>query len=126
MLVAGAHLDRALERLPRATRGLEIPFPEPQRRALHLLRNIYEHWDSLRDAYRRGGPLTKAAKRLTVEFPEADPWSLTLDRDHEEIIIADAVPLRALKKDLRRLEARVLRAERSLRTAQSAEQSGPP
>jgi hypothetical protein len=111
-LVAAGNLDRALRRAPKEMLR-EIGLSESWRRALWLLRNIYEHWDELRAAYRsRGGQLRGAAAKLRAEFPQADPWSFTFDPADGSIVIADVVPLGPLWKELRLLEARMLRLER--------------
>jgi hypothetical protein len=112
VVVAAANLDKALERCPRRLRAV-LQISSNETRALRLLRNIYEHWDELRDPYRREGELRASAKKLHDEFPGADPWSIIVDPDTNEISLAAVVPLRAFTKELRRLEARVLRAERA-------------
>jgi hypothetical protein len=81
---------------------------------LWLLRNIYEHWDELRRHLRAGTSDAKGAiAKLREEFPAADPWSFTIDPENREIVLADVVALQTLLKELRSLEARVLRLERS-------------
>jgi len=112
LLVAAANLDRALRRAPKAVR-LEAQLSESWRRALWLLRNIYEHWDQLRASYRsKGRQLRGGAQKLRAEFPKADPWSFTFDPTSGAIVMADVVPLAPLWKELRLLEARMLRLER--------------
>lgn len=115
-VVAAGNLDRALKRAPKAVR-LEMQLSEPWRRALWLLRNIYEHWDELRASYRsKGRQLRGAARKLRAEFPNADPWSFTFDPSSGAIVMADVVPLTPLWKELRLLEARMLRLERRRQT----------
>lgn len=112
LLVAAANLDRALRRAPKAVR-LEAQLSNSWRRALWLLRNIYEHWDELRASYRsKGRHLRGAARLLRAEFPKADPWSFTFDPASGAIVMADVVPLASLWKELRLLEARMFRLER--------------
>jgi len=111
-LVAAANLEGALRRAPKAVR-LDAQLPESWRRALWLLRNIHEHWDDLRASYRsKGRQLRGAAQKLRDEFPKADPWSFTFDPGSGAIVMADVVPLESLWKQLRLLEARMLRLER--------------
>ena len=118
LLVAAAHLDRALRRAPKAVVA-EAQVSDKWRRALWLLRNIHEHWDELRATYRaKGRALRGSALRLREEFPKADPWSFTFDPTSGAIVIADVVPLADLWKELRFLEARMLRLERRRNTAQ--------
>lgn len=115
LLVAAANLDRALRRASEAVR-IQAQLSESWRRALWLLRNIYEHWDELRASYRsKGRQLRGAAQKLRAEFPKADPWSFTFDPATGTIVMADVVPLAALWKELRLLEARMLRLERRRR-----------
>lgn len=123
LLVAAANLDRALRRAPKPVL-VEAKLPESWRRALRLLRNIYEHWDDLRAAYRsKGRQLCGSAEKLRTEFPRADPWSFSFDPKNGEVVIASVVPLGPLCRELRLLEARMLRLERRRKRAQSRERS---
>lgn len=113
LLVCAANLDRALDRLPKGLRR-QLSVTKETRRALLLLRNIYEHWDQLRRHLRAGTSDAKGTiAKLRKEFPAADPWSFTIDHQKDEIVLADVVALRTFLKELRKLEARVLRQERS-------------
>ena len=113
LLVCAANLDRALDRVPKNLRR-QLSISKQSRRALWLLRNIYEHWDELRRHLRAGTSDSKGTiAKLRKEFPAADPWSFTIDHRADEIVLADIVALRALLKELRGLEAGVLRLERS-------------
>jgi hypothetical protein len=112
LLVCAANLDRALEKLPKQFRRC-ILVPKPWRRGLWLLRNVYEHWDELRRHLRAGTDDAKGTVgKLRREFPSADPWSFTIDPESDEVILASVVPLKPLMRELRRLEARILRLER--------------
>jgi len=66
VVVAAANLDKALERCPRRLRAV-LQISSNETRALRLLRNIYEHWDEVRDPYRREGELRASAKKLHDE-----------------------------------------------------------
>lgn len=113
LLVCAANLERALGRLPKKCRE-ELQVSKQSRRALWLLRNIYEHWDELRRHFRGGTDDAKGTvAKLRKEFPAADPWSFTIDPERDEIILADIVALWSFVKELRELEARVLRLERA-------------
>lgn len=113
LATAAANLDRALANAETFLKT--IGPPKRTRRALRLLRNIYEHWDELRDAFRQGDlKKTGAAKKLCQEFPEAEPWSLKID-ETQDIVLAEVVSMRKLVKDLRTLEATVLWRQRQLR-----------
>ena len=115
LLVAAANLDRAIRKVPKAIHR-EVTLPESPRRALWLLRNIYEHWDELGRLYRGGsGALRGAALKLKTEFPKADPWSFTIDPMTGEIVLADVIPLTPLAVELKALETRTLRLERKFR-----------
>jgi hypothetical protein len=102
LFVAGRNLERALQRLGRDARQ---HFPKESLRALHLLGNIYEHWDELRSAF-RSGELVKAAEKLAKEFPGAEPWSLQIFPDGD-VVAANTVSLRKLDRDVRNFEARL-------------------
>jgi len=111
-LIAAANLDRALDAAPRPIKRV-IALPRRSRRALHLLRNIYEHWDELRRCYRKGTEDTNpAAQKLRKEFPEANPWTSSIDPAKGEIIIANTISLKPFTKELRHLEARMHQLER--------------
>ena len=110
--VAAANLHRALESVPRVIRS-EVRFAKVPGRALRLLRDIYEHWDQLRRQL-RGDPtkLRGAGAKLRRDFPGADPWSFTFDPRTGDIVLANVVEVKPLLKELRLLEARLLRRER--------------
>jgi len=124
LLVCAANLERALTKAPnRLRRDLQVS--KQSRRALWLLRNIYEHWDELRRHVRAGTDDSKGTvAKLRREFPSADPWSFTIDPDKDEIILADVVALKSFVAELRRLEARVLRLERSRKRATTTSKLG--
>jgi hypothetical protein len=111
VLVAAGNLHKALKRAPKAVR-IETRLSMKWERALCLLRNIYEHWDKFRSEYRSGSPLTRAAQKLRSEFPGAEPWSFKIDPSSDDIVIANVVPLKPLWKELRFLEAHLLRLRR--------------
>lgn len=114
-LVAATNLDRALRAVPKTIRST-ASLPESPRRALSLLRNIYEHWDELRKFYRSDSEASQgAARKLKSEFPKADPWSFTFDPTTGDIVLADVVALTPFVSDLRRLEHRLLQLERRRR-----------
>jgi hypothetical protein len=113
LLVCAANLERALLKVPKRFRR-DLYVTKDSRRALWLLRNIYEHWDELRRHLRAGTNDAKGTlAKLRKEFPQADPWSFTIDPANNTIILADVVDLNALTLELRRLEASVLRLERA-------------
>lgn len=125
LLVAAANLDRAIGEAPKSIRS-QVGLPKSSRRALWLLRNIYEHWDQLRKAYRAGsGNLPAAAAKLKEEFPDADPWSITIEPASGEIVLANVVPLTPLVGELRGLELRLLKLERKRRRLVARAPSSP-
>lgn len=126
LLVAAANLERAITNAPRALRA-EVTLPAHSRRALWLLRNIYEHWDELRRVYRGSSTaLRGAALKLKTEFPNADPWSFTIDPKRGEIVLANVVPRTPMLGELRALEHRLLKVERKhRRTAPSSSEPSP-
>lgn len=113
MAVAAANLDRALER---AEPFIDISrVAGSYRRSLRLLRNIYEHWDELRDAWRTGEVRKgDSAFRLRQEFPEAKPWTLRLEEDGD-VVMAEVLSLKELVSQLRSLEASARWRQRQLR-----------
>jgi hypothetical protein len=112
LMVTAANLDRALKKA-RKYIPTEARLPESPQRALWLLRNIYEHWDQLRKEYRQPlGPLKGAALKLKEEFPDAVPWSITIDHKTGELTLANVIPLGLFVAELRILEARLLRLQR--------------
>lgn len=113
LAVAATNLDRALRRAHRKFRQSAIT--EETRRALQLLRDVYEHWDVLRACYRQGNIKRGAALKLSQEFPGVEPWTLVFNTDDADVVIAGLVSVRSLIKDLRTLEARAIWEQRSLR-----------
>ncbi len=110
--IAAGNLHRALERMPRPVRRA-ISVPTVPGRALRLLRDVYEHWDQLRRQYRTAGGQAGAAERLQDEFPGAEPWTFTFNPQTDEVILANVIHVTPLIADLRTLEARVLRFQRT-------------
>ena len=115
VFVAAANLSRALDSAPKGLRALTRIADIPAR-ALRLLRDVYEHWDQLRRQVAGDATsISGAAHRLAVEFPCAEPWSLTFDPRTGQVILANVVDLNQLISELRLLEARLLRWERKHR-----------
>jgi hypothetical protein len=113
LLVCAANLERALLKVPKRYRR-DLYVTKDSRRALWLLRNVYEHWDELKRHLRAGTDDAKGTlAKLRKEFPQADPWSFTINPANNTIVLADVVDLNALTLELRRLEASVLRLERA-------------
>jgi hypothetical protein len=104
LVVAATNLDRALRRAPRMLRQTAVK--GETRRALQLLRNVYEHWDELRACYRQGNTKRGAARKLSQEFPGVEPWTLVFQPDDGDLVIAGLISIRLFCKDLRTLEAR--------------------
>lgn len=101
--VAAGNLVKALRRAPKSLRDQHLS--ENTTYALRLLRDIYEHWENMRVAFRKGGPeKTAAAQKLAKNFPEAEPWTIAFHEDGD-IVLAEVVSLRKLVADLRILEA---------------------
>jgi hypothetical protein len=112
VFVAAANLQRALDAAPRAVRS-DLKLTRKSGRALRLLRDVYEHWDQLRREFRNSdGPVRGAAAKLIKEFPGDDPWSFTFHLATGEIGFANVVSAKDLLRELRLLEARLLRHER--------------
>lgn len=110
-VIAAGNLAKALDRAPKFLRSM---LPKKTVRVLQLLRNIYEHWEDMRAAFRKGGPAkTEAALKLAKEFPEAEPWTIAIHPDGN-IDLANVVFLRSLNLDLRKLEASVHWRQRQL------------
>ena len=113
VLVSAKNLGEALRALPRPVRS-EVGTPASLE-ALELLRDVYEHWGEARRFYRgrgQNGRSARAVRRLKEKFPSADPWSFTIDRDQDDVIVADVVPLMPFARELRKIEGRLLRFDR--------------
>jgi hypothetical protein len=112
LVIAAGNLGKALDRAPKFLRRV---LPKQTLRALQLLRNIYEHWEDMRAAFRKSGPAkTDAALNLVKEFPEAEPWTIAIHPDGN-IDLANVVFLSSLSLNLRRLEASAHWRQRQLR-----------
>ncbi len=121
--VAAGNLVKALDRAPKMLRTQHLS--KETTRALLLLRNIYEHWENMRIAFRKGGPeKIAAAQDLTREFPGAEPWAIAFHPDGD-IVLAELVSLKKLVRDLRTLEASAHRRQRQLRR-EGRDQAGEP
>lgn len=119
VFVAAANLQRALDAVPRALRP-DVQMAKVPRRALRLLRDVYEHWDQLRREFRNNHRAVRgAAGKLAKEFPGADPWSFTFELATGDIVFSNVVVAKDLIRELRLLEARLLRRERHRQGADS-------
>jgi hypothetical protein len=112
LAVAAANLDRALRRAPRKLRQTAVE--DETRRALQLLRNVYEHWDELRACYRHGSTKRGAALKISKEFPGVEPWTLVFQPNDGDLLMAGLISIRSLVRDLRTLEAGALWEQRRL------------
>jgi hypothetical protein len=92
LIVAAANLDRALRKAPRKLRRAAVS--DETRRALQLLRNVYEHWDELRECYRSGSRKRGAALKLSEEYPGVEPWTLVLHPDGD-MVVAGLISVRS-------------------------------
>jgi hypothetical protein len=73
IFIAGNNLitaaKRAREHFPEIEEGAEVE------RAIHLLRNVYEHWEETRSTFFDPTvPKKRSSKNLREEFPAARPW----------------------------------------------------
>ena len=74
LLVAANNLAKAMTKYPDVASEIdELPDPNG---ALELLRNVHEHWDETRDAFRGEAPMRRSGKRFSESFPGASPWSM--------------------------------------------------
>lgn len=113
IMVVATNLDRALNRVPKKQKNI-LSIDPNSRRALKLLRNIYEHWDEMRKELRQNNDDPKKSLGiLKKEYPDADPWSITIIPENDDILLAGVVSINTLITELRQLEARVLRTERA-------------
>jgi hypothetical protein len=113
LLVAACNLDRAFARAHKIFPSLQLS--ASTRRALRLLRNIYEHWEEHRDAFRKSSrPKSNSGEQFLKEFPTGDPWSFTFDPKSGNIVLADVVSLKEFRSDLRKLEAKLSFLEKTL------------
>ena len=104
LIVAGGNLARALK--PAAELFPELPIDAQRLKAVRLLRNLYEHWDEQRDAFRIPDVTKRrSAKDFTELFPEGRPWSISYGA--EEWTLCGVLPLDALTRDLKSLEAQI-------------------
>ena len=111
LLVVGGNLVRAIQRA-------EVYYPEiklrdDQSEALRLLRNLYEHWDEQRTAFKTPGAVKKrSAAEFVARFPEGKPWTMAFERD--DWVLGGVLRLKGLTQDLERLEQVALRLEGAL------------
>jgi hypothetical protein len=89
----------------------QIDLPTPLKVALRDLRNVYEHWDHQRDAFRLPNVVKeRSGKSFAANFPNGEPWAIDI-YPGRDIVIAKVVSLRSLARELRRVEQTVLSLE---------------
>lgn len=115
ILVVATNLDRSLKRVLKNEKS-RLKINPDSLRTLKLLRDIYEHWDEMRTELRQNKDTSKKALgKLKKEYPNAEPWSITINPEDNDILLAGVVSINTLIAELRQLEANVLRAERALK-----------
>jgi len=88
-----------------------IMLPAVLQVSLRHLRNVYEHWEQHRDAFRLPGvPKNRSGKAFATEFPSGEPWAIEI-YPGRDLLVAKVVSLRSLVRELRRLERIVLDLE---------------
>ena len=89
----------------------EIALPPVLQTSLRHLRNVYEHWEQHRDAFRLPGVTKKrSGKAFSEQFPNGEPWAIEI-YPGRDILVAKVVSLRSLCRELRRLERILLVVE---------------
>lgn len=113
LTIVGAQLIKALQRAE-AEFG-ESLFDNEAAPALKLLRNIYEHWDEQRPAFRDPAiPKVKSGKKFAERFPYGKPWSVTyVDND---LVLGGVVPIHSVTIELEDVERRILALEDRFRS----------
>jgi hypothetical protein len=105
LVVTGGNLVRALARA--SDLSLVAPLEENKHQALWLLRNLYEHWDQQRDAFRPGGPpKEQSGAKFADTFPTGQPWSIVFEED--DWVLANVVPVNELTRELEGIESHLL------------------
>jgi len=89
----------------------EIMLPPKLQTSLRHLRNVYEHWEQHRDAFRLPGvPKKRSGKAFSEQFPSGEPWAIEI-YPGRDILVAKVVSVRSLSRELYRLERIILRVE---------------
>jgi hypothetical protein len=105
LLVAGGQLEKTARIVRRYFPRLKLD--PATARSLHLLRNIYEHWETERQYFRSPAKQgSKSAPKFANEFPTGEPWSLELHPDGD-VVLGKVVSLRSLSKQMRQLQRQV-------------------
>lgn len=79
-----------------------LSFSKELLQSLTCLRDVYEHWEQHRRAYRgKERPKTKAAYDLAKRFPEAQPWTVDFDWENGDFVLAGLVSIKRLEGELK-------------------------
>jgi len=99
----------------RAVKRVETLFPairlsEEQTETLRLLRNLYEHWDEQRPAFRAPTiPKEKSATAFAEKFPEGRPWTIVFAES--DWLLGGVLAINALTRALAHFETILLEIE---------------
>jgi len=81
--------------------------------ALRHLRNIYEHWEEQREAFRGSGTAkVRSGKTFEQHFPGGQPWSVDI-YPGRDVVVAKVVSLRSLVRELRKVEQTTFALQKS-------------
>lgn len=108
LAVVGLNLARSLKRAEKYVPPSEIVTEYYE--AIRLLRNLYEHWDDQRPAFRNGGREKKlSGKEFSESFPDGQPWAISYDS--KDWYLGKIVPVFALTRSLEEVEKALLERE---------------
>jgi len=119
LAVAIGNLSKAQDRAHRYYKHLQ--FSSDLLRALTCLRDVYEHWEQHRISYRdQKRPKIKAAQDLAKRFPEGQPWTVDLDLEMGDFILAGLVPVKRLESELKFFYVGLVKEWKQLEAANQA------
>jgi hypothetical protein len=106
LMVTGGHVVRALSRLQDHESGLSLPAEIAA--PLKELRDVYEHWEEQREAFRTRTEMQRSGKKFVENNPTGKPWEVVFHKD--DVVFARVVSARRVNEELAKLET-VLRDE---------------
>jgi len=122
LAVAIGNLAKAQGRAHRYYKHLN--FSDDLLQALTCLRDVYEHWEQHRRVYRdKSRPKIKAAHDLAQRFPKGRPWTVDLDPEAGDFVLAGLVSVKRLETELRSFYKQIAEEWKQLEAANPGHQA---
>jgi len=87
---------------------VNIPFDKELKEVIEKLRHIFEHWDKTRVTFERNLDKKKAAKWYEDNYPDKNPWSLSLDTNG--FVVSGILDINSVQTIVSQLEYDLIKA----------------